>query len=267
MLFNFHLRQLDNIQPWGNDTEKYLHWFGLTDGWYWLEVGNDELFRFTPELLALWDKEFGAKTESPYVDYHVVRLWEDILEILPHVLEPIPDEILRQIHPSKEAYSWRNKVVEHLQQDKEELSDVEYQTLDDAALWIGQRQLDTGYLQSSPRIWLWSDGTDIFIHWDNRDRLKDSWPVWTASFGTYSMPVAQFLKEVQKFDKALMNEMQSRIESIQKNWSRPEIQIDIDGLIKEQEDRSTWLGKALAKIKPAGDLAWSTVLDILEKVR
>ena len=35
-----------------------LHWFGLTQGWYWIEAGG-------PEPL-------------PYVDYYVVRLWEDL---------------------------------------------------------------------------------------------------------------------------------------------------------------------------------------------
>ena len=39
MLFEFVLRPLEEVQPWGVD-EPTLHWFGLTDGWYWIEAGD-----------------------------------------------------------------------------------------------------------------------------------------------------------------------------------------------------------------------------------
>jgi hypothetical protein len=43
-IFHFRLRELSAIQPWGQD-DPYLSWFSLTDGWYWLTLGGQELFR------------------------------------------------------------------------------------------------------------------------------------------------------------------------------------------------------------------------------
>ncbi|WP_442929507.1 DUF5984 family protein [Micromonospora sp. WMMA1949] len=44
--FRFELYPLDEVSPWGRDQPR-LHWFGLTEGWYWLEAGGQELLRRT----------------------------------------------------------------------------------------------------------------------------------------------------------------------------------------------------------------------------
>jgi Family of unknown function (DUF5984) len=38
-LFNFELAPLERVQPWGKAGQQNLHWFGLTDGQYW--IGKD----------------------------------------------------------------------------------------------------------------------------------------------------------------------------------------------------------------------------------
>ena len=41
----FQLRSLDEVKPWGDpDAGLYLHWYGLTDGWYDLRVGDHHIF-------------------------------------------------------------------------------------------------------------------------------------------------------------------------------------------------------------------------------
>ena len=90
MLFNFQLRSLEQVLPWQSQGQSYLHWFGLTDGWYWLHLGEVEHFRYTDAIMAVWRETTDDVAVLPYVDYQVVRLWEDIQEILPHILEPIP---------------------------------------------------------------------------------------------------------------------------------------------------------------------------------
>jgi hypothetical protein len=96
MLFNFELRPINEIAPWrpvsapDARTPEYLRyphigWFQLTDGWYWIETGQGELFCYSQAHLEIWKEKYPGHpwTESRYVDYHVVRLWEDLLDMLP----------------------------------------------------------------------------------------------------------------------------------------------------------------------------------------
>jgi hypothetical protein len=54
MRVEFRLRALGEIAPWhdGDGSHPHLGWFGLTDGWYWIGLGEVELFRFSPAILA-----------------------------------------------------------------------------------------------------------------------------------------------------------------------------------------------------------------------
>jgi hypothetical protein len=56
---------LDEVSPWGRD-QPTLHWFGLTEGWYWIEADGHQLLR--------WTRPDGP---HPYVDYYLARLWEE----------------------------------------------------------------------------------------------------------------------------------------------------------------------------------------------
>jgi hypothetical protein len=88
MLFNFVLRPLGDVAPWGKDPPK-LHWFGLTDGWFWLEADDQTLFRFSDTFLEQRCGQ-GSTAPVPYVDYYVVRLWEDVLDGLHDFLSQVP---------------------------------------------------------------------------------------------------------------------------------------------------------------------------------
>jgi len=69
--FRFRLRPITEVSPWGPDRR--LHWFGLTDGWYWIEIDGLELLRYTPQTVQRWIGD-GPAASTPYVDYYVVRL-------------------------------------------------------------------------------------------------------------------------------------------------------------------------------------------------
>lgn len=51
MLFRFRLRPVADVMAWGDAENQHLHWFGLTDGWYWLDAGGSELFRYDAALV------------------------------------------------------------------------------------------------------------------------------------------------------------------------------------------------------------------------
>jgi hypothetical protein len=83
-VFEFALRQLNQIVPWGEPPNLTLHWFGLTDGSYFVDLGDTHLL------------EYSAALDVPvHVEYQVARLHEDLLEMLPDVLAPVPASVLR----------------------------------------------------------------------------------------------------------------------------------------------------------------------------
>ncbi|MEV6791726.1 DUF5984 family protein [Streptomyces sp. NPDC051320] len=45
MRLRFELTPLDRVVPWGE--RPVLHWFGLTDGWYSVELGGHEVLRYS----------------------------------------------------------------------------------------------------------------------------------------------------------------------------------------------------------------------------
>ncbi|MGA3541832.1 DUF5984 family protein [Micromonosporaceae bacterium DT194] len=69
--FRFELYRLDEVSSWGGDRP-VLHWFGLTEGWYWLEASGQELLRRTRQV-----------DPHPYIDYYLARFWEDVMALSP----------------------------------------------------------------------------------------------------------------------------------------------------------------------------------------
>ena len=55
--------------------------------------------------------------------------------------------------------------------------------------WLGERSPRTSYLVANPNFQFVRVGDELRIHWDNRDRLVDGRPVWTAHVGVYAMSV------------------------------------------------------------------------------
>jgi hypothetical protein len=137
--FHFRLRPVDEILPWGNERPS-LSWFGLSDGWYWLEIDGQELFRVSDTRPKI----------PPYVDYQVVRLWEDILEIAPDVLGEVPSDIAAQLC---DPDGWL-AAVERIQAD----DTLDEELVENGLGWWRARYLDSSHLVAAPRLWLWRTG-------------------------------------------------------------------------------------------------------------
>jgi hypothetical protein len=242
-LFNFSLRPIDEIQPWGTAPNPSLHWFGLTDGCYWIDAGGEELFRSSEEALAKWPHDPFA---GPYLDYQVSRLLEDVLSILADVLQPVPPRLQPYIRSAYAATFWRDHCRAFWGSDA---------THDDglagraslAEDWVNRRSVDTYYLTCGPRIWIWREAEAVTIAWDNTREEIDAVQPWASLLGTYSLPAVEFLAEVTSFHDRLMAEMGHRIDSISTSWDRPEIRIDLRGLVQEHEYRRGLLESALSR--------------------
>ena len=245
MLFEFKLRPLEEVQPWGDDKPE-LHWFGLTDGWCWWNVGSQQLFRNSQAWIARWVVEYPKFGEElPYVDYQVVRPWEDLLDCLPDVLDPVPDDLVQRIKDVERWKNLQNKAWAWAEAEDNDRSQAAWDLCVLAFGWWSERKWDAGFLRCPPKIWLWTAGDTFYLKWDKRDVVDDGIPVWAATFGEITIPTAAFLAEVASFLERLMAAMSERVDAVRSGALRPDIAVNMDWLVKEQEDRATWLHNTL----------------------
>ncbi len=57
---------------WGEEPHRHIHWFGLTDGLLWIDVGGQTIYEYSDAALNY----FG--TDIRYNDYQIVRFLEDL---------------------------------------------------------------------------------------------------------------------------------------------------------------------------------------------
>lgn len=237
VLINFTLAPLEKIVPWGTPGNYRLHWFGLTDGEYWISAGEATLFEYSEQVQAA-----GA---NRYCDYQVVRLYEDLIDMLPYVLEPVPKSLMQYVC-GETARAWQKTYSDWCDKNYDVLDPSHInQIVDLAVVWTGKRSLDSAYLSPSANIAIWSDDENVHIEWDNRDRLYEGKPAWTALFGAHRMPRREFVEEIRSFHLRLMAQMSVRIQQVQEGALSSDIEIDLPGLLKEQAQRSRSLDTAL----------------------
>ncbi|QIS24415.1 hypothetical protein F6W96_24190 [Nocardia terpenica] len=245
MRIPFELVPLDEVVPWGE--HRRLHWYGLTQGWYGLEVGGIELLRYTEQARALLDEN---GTAPPWVDYYVVRLWEDMLEAMPVVLEPVPSGLAEFFAVGSE--SW---VV-----DTDDADVLKNSAIDLACEGRRLRCVDTGYLRFGPvfRWWRTLDPVDrVSVAWQFTAD-PDGEIAFTAPLsGRASVETSEFVAAVTDFDHRLLRAMQERVDRLTAIGAAPGVELDIAGLAQEQAQRRTWLPRALAQ--QVDDTDWDAV--------
>ncbi len=262
MLFNFQLRPVTAIAPFGSGRPT-LHWFGLSDGWYWLDVAGAELFRYRQAVVKQEEERPPVEPDLPYADYYVARLWEDVLDILPAVLDPVPEALALRLDPIERWRDWQERAECWLESHENDASwDVYLQ----ACGWWAARRVNVGYLQYAPRTWFWRVGETLHICWDNRNRVRDGQPVWTALLGEETMPIDTFLEEIHDFDTRFISAMAERITVAREHWPRPDILLDVDQLEREQRDRAGWLSRSLGRSAPPPQAGWNRVLEAIAHI-
>jgi len=241
-LFDFALDQLDDVQPWGRAPEQTLSWFALTQGRYRLRVGDAFLLNYSDATVAKHYADWPDAYPGPLVDYYVVRLWEDVLALLPDLLAEVPPamhDVL--LLADAERAAWIARATRDLTDDEAA----------DATAWIGARILDSGYLQHGPWLRFWSHAGQTFIAWDCLNLRREGIAVWSAGTGNFAVPTVDFLAELRMFHAQLMTDMLMRVHAIRDGWHRSGVAIDVDGLQREHAARCQALDEALARPAPS----------------
>jgi hypothetical protein len=242
-LFEFELKPLDRIQPWGEPDDPNLHWFGLTDGYYYLNAKGHQLFRYTDEILNHWNsKNISLDANLPYPDYQIVRLYEDLLDILPNIYQPIPDYIFDRIGDMSSF----EKLLSCLNvfYDNEENEEV-IEKFSLIRSFLGSRQLTSLHLSQGPSIWFFRNNDNIYLRWQNENNFIDGIPVWQDIKGEVRFSYTDFVKEVKLFHESFISQMELRVNEVFSGNLKPNIRVDFQGLKKEQENRRHSLEIAL----------------------
>jgi len=240
--FRFDLQPLKDVEPWGGESPT-LHWFALTSGWYWIEVGDHELLRYADRTLRRWASEEGdSGAPIPYVDYFVVRLWEDVLEMVSVLTEPVPVDLVDFV--AGELPGWASR-------------DISPQA-EAAGLWHAGHSMYTGPVTNAPHIRLWRtiiDGDDtVTIDWKQQPGSDIEFAA--PATGRIVVPTTSFDAAVSEFDGALLAAMEERVTALVASGPLPGVHLDLEHLRREQQDRAAWLQRARAR---QVDTDWAAV--------
>lgn len=247
MLFNFAMVPLEEVQPWGKPGRLSLSWFGLTDSQYWVQAGTSVLLEYSGVARRL-----GS---SRYCDYQVVRLYEDVMALLPYVLEPVPADLIQYISGDRSCVQERATAWHAANSERDD--DLYWEIIDGSSTWIGNRSLHFSYLSPSANILMWSDESLVHIEWDNRAKLVDGVCAWSAECGSHSLPRSEFKEEVRSFHKRLMDEMSVRVSRVVAGGLPADVHVDVPGLLREHEQRKLLPASAFELPSPHTD--WQAV--------
>lgn len=217
-LFGFRVSPLpDIVRDWRAidfDVPKYLSgWFWLTYGWYWMATSDGDVPLNHPDFNAA----FALPPDlDPHLDYQVARLWMDLEEMLPDILEPLPAELARVV-ASGAWEAWRAAVQAWCENspDDEGGSESRWDAWYLAAGWWASRHLDMGYLKAPPVFRFWRVSDAVTLTWDTREKRVDGALCWMEAQGALTLPVGTFMDEVEDFRARLDTAMQGRLREVE----------------------------------------------------
>ncbi|MGW2839096.1 DUF5984 family protein [Streptomyces sp. NPDC001493] len=226
--FRFGLTPLEEMASRGAG-HPVRHWFGLTDGWYCVDLDGHEVLRYSARTVAELRKE--GDPPHPYVDYYVARLWEDLLAIVSDAMEPVPGDLAGIAADPSPDWEW-----------------VDTPEAEAAADWHGAGYLYTGYLRVAPdlRFCRTVAGEDdvVIATWEQRADPEGVIEFAVPRSGRVTMRTSEFLAAVTELDRALFAAMDQRVRELAEFEPDPAAPEAMEQLRREHGDRATWLRRA-----------------------
>lgn len=248
-LLDFEFKDLET-----SITGSGLIWYFLTDSFFWLNVGDDTLFEFTDEVIETWAKNGRPTPDYSYekcMSYPLVRLWEDMIKILPTIMEPVPIEFHKLFMlPLDVIASYPEKWEEYSQLQEQKIKYKKHGLPFNKPFFFDNHMLNTWYIADSPSLHFWRYKDDMWFTWDFTGHFeidKDTQQrvnVWTATKGTYHLPFDEFMREFNNFNHRMVTEMGIRINTILNSTELQKLypdNYDFDNLRQDHERRKQTL--------------------------
>jgi uncharacterized protein DUF5984 len=253
--FDFRLTPLDRYEPW--NAARAVSWFELTDGEQVVRLDEQEIF-----TLEEFSSESGGK--RCWLDYQVVRMWEDLLVLFPYAKRPVPEEIARRLEPGAGWERWRKRAWERM----EGLDERTAEELEQAFSWASRRTLDVGHLVAAPRLtFACIDDVMLATCEPRADASSMDWR-WVCEPARVELPLQEFIHEVERFANALLTDMEERLAAISHGALACRAVVDFVELhaqhIQRQEQLARMLGAAADEEEDWDRIA--RALDTLDRV-
>lgn len=239
-MINFRLKELEKINPVGQEPNLYLSWYWLTDGELWLTFGNETIFEYTKEALT----HFGGKS-TPFNDYYLVQFLDDFSQLFEKIGESLPTEFYDLTKDLNKFYSDARKWLEIYDISEDEYPDFYFDEYDKVFSWRNERTFDSIHLIGGPSLSFFRSKENIRIVWDTEHTLENGISVWTAKNGNFEMDYFDFVSKVKIFGEKFFNEMDRQLElTIAKEWDK--IKVDKVKLLEEHKIRRLDFDKNLS---------------------
>jgi Family of unknown function (DUF5984) len=251
-LFEFQLAPVEEVTPWGQPDARTLCWYELTSGTFRMPVGDQVLFEYTDAFKS----RFGLPRANDYT----------IANVASAMLGPFRDAMTR-LPPALEALVEDGDLLDRLYDVCGDEDDVK-----GAWWWLkGERRPSMTFLVQAPRVGIpevcfFRVRDEVHLHWDNRESKVDGIPVWTAEYGSFRMPIADYERECRELAAGLLAKMVERGSQIESGTARPQQPVD---LAKFRATHHSFYGDfylALRDGEPEPDIPWYRTLGALEAI-
>lgn len=252
-MIHFKLKEIDQIESWGQEPDRSMHWFGLTDGDLWLTFGHETIFEYTREAL-----EYFETKNSPYNDYQLARFVEDLSGIFAAIREPVSEtlyELTADLHTfHDDIRSWM-ALHDSDNVNFDEFIDEKYESM---ISWINGRTLYSRHLTGGPLLSFFRHENKIRIVWETEQVLINGKRLWTANNGSAEWDYPEFIAKIREFGNTFFTAMdQQTLAANEKDWGN--VSLDKNRMLYEQTEREAQFFKDLLLLEevPASATDWT----------
>lgn len=261
-MFNFKIKNIEDISPIGQEGNLRLSWFWLTDGELWIDVKGTTLYEYTTEAL----KHFGK--ETPYNDYYLVRFIEDFTKLFEAISINIPKPIFDLTNQLQQFDTTAEKWLDLYETDDEEYSDFYFEEYNDLNAWRWSRTMNSIHLMGGPHFSFFRNDNCLRFVWNSDKTLENGDKIWKSKSGYIDMEYDKFVEEVQIFKDEFFTEMFERVKSAtKKEWKN--VALDKGRLMQEhfEREKEFQANISLLQSNKEKDFNWKKIEELVLRMK
>lgn len=256
---NFKLQELEKVCIWGDEHNKSIHWFGLTDGFLWINVGSETIYEYND-----YAREY-FKRDIKYNDYQIVRFIEDFSDTFRYIGESVPKKLYDNIDVFQiQTNKWKESYVDEPDDVFDGFYFDKYCNLTE---WYTDRSFDSIHLIGGPYITLIRYEDKIKILWKSEFLLENGNSIWTSPKGVFEMQYKDFVSEVKSFFESFFIAMDKQVENaMMKDWD--DVSLDKEYLIKEHSKRKSEIHQKIGFLENSIDNTdWNKIIQLYNEMQ